>query len=41
MFLLGKIVEKMNGKSLVVNIKFVENNVVLGVKIVVVVNKLL
>lgn len=40
-FLLGKIVEKTNGKSLAANIKLVENNAVLGAKIAVAVNKLL
>ncbi|HGN7330973.1 TPA: pseudouridine-5'-phosphate glycosidase [Staphylococcus aureus] len=40
-FLLGKIVEKTNGKSLAANIKLVENNAALGAKIAVAVNKLL
>ncbi|MGO2207039.1 MAG: pseudouridine-5'-phosphate glycosidase, partial [Staphylococcus xylosus] len=34
-FLLGKIVEKSEGKSLETNIKLVENNAVLGAKIAV------
>ena len=39
-FLLGKIVEKSEGKSLNTNIKLVENNAVLGAKIAVAFNKL-
>ena len=39
-FLLGKIVEKSDGKSLNTNIKLVENNAVLGAKIAVAFNKL-
>lgn len=34
-FLLGKIVDKSDGKSLKTNIKLVENNAVLGAKIAV------
>src|SRR5699024_4699833 len=40
-FLLGKIVEKSEGKSLNTNIKLVENNAVLGAKIAVAFNTLL